>query len=57
MGPRWDQILMARLSPAIGDASGLPKLIAAMEGADYGPQVIRKICHGNWLKMIMQQIG
>ena len=47
----------AIIPQGIGDASGLPKLIAAMEGADYGPQVIRKICHENWLKMIAQQIG
>ena len=41
----------------IGDASGLPKLITAMEAAEYGPDVIRKICHDNWLKMIALQIG
>ena len=41
----------------IGDAAGLPKLIAAMEAADYGQEVINKICHQNWLKMIAQQIG
>ena len=41
----------------IGDASGLPKLVKAMEAAGYGQALIEKICYQNWLKMIKKTIG
>ncbi|WP_068317986.1 dipeptidase [Polycladidibacter hongkongensis] len=34
---------------AIGDAAGLPHLIAAMHRAGYGEALIEKIAHKNWL--------
>lgn len=36
----------------LGDASGLPKLIAAMRQAGYGEGLIAKICHQNWVAAI-----
>lgn len=36
----------------IGDASGLPNLVAAMERADYGKDLIAKITHGNWIDLL-----
>ncbi len=36
----------------LGDASGLPKLIAAMRQAGYGEELIAKICHQNWISAI-----
>ena len=46
----------AIIPSAIGDASGLPQLVRAMQDAEYGDRLIAKICHENWLKMIAQQI-
>ena len=36
----------------IGDASGVPNLVAAMERADYGKDLIAKITHGNWIDLL-----
>jgi membrane dipeptidase len=36
----------------LGDASGLPKLIAAMRQSGYGEALIAKICHQNWISAI-----
>ena len=41
----------------IGDASGLPNLIHAMDDAGYGQELIAKLCHHNWLRMIKITIG
>ncbi len=47
----------AIIPDAIGDAAGLPVLIAAMESADYGAELIAKISHQNWITMIRKIIG
>lgn len=36
----------------MADASGLPKLIAAMRQSGYGETLIAKICHQNWISAI-----
>lgn len=41
----------------IGDASGLPKLIAAMEKAGYGAELISKITHRNWISLLERTWG
>ena len=41
----------------IGNCAGLPVLIKAMEDANYGGALIKKICLGNWLAQIKTQIG
>lgn len=38
-----------RLPDAIGDVAGLTRLVAAMRQADYGEDLIARICHQNWL--------
>ncbi len=41
------------LIPAeIADASGLQKLVAALEKAGYGSAELDKICRGNWLRVL-----
>lgn len=42
----------AVIPEAIGDLSGLPNLRAAMRGRGYSEELITKLCHENWLKML-----
>ena len=49
IGSDFDGALM----PAeIGDASGLPKLVAAMAAHGYGDELLEKLCHGNWISVL-----
>lgn len=41
----------------IGDASGLPRLIAAMQTAGYGDTLIRRLCWDNWVDLLRRVIG
>jgi membrane dipeptidase len=41
----------------IGDASGLPNLIAAMERAGYGADLIARITHRNWIDLLERTWG
>ncbi|VAW16453.1 Microsomal dipeptidase [hydrothermal vent metagenome] len=41
----------------IGDASGLPDLRQAMVDHGYGDELITKICHGNWLRVLHKTWG
>ncbi len=41
----------------IGGAEGLPVLIAAMRGMGLGEPLIRKISHGNWLRLLERTWG
>ncbi|EKF20960.1 dipeptidase [Nitratireductor pacificus] len=47
----------ATVPAAIGDASGLPKLIEAMESAGYGRELIEKIAWRNWVDVLERTIG
>ena len=42
----------AVIPAAIGDAAGLPHLLTAAAEHGYGKALIRKIAHGNWLKLL-----
>lgn len=42
---------------ALGDAAGLPKLVAAMAQAGYSPTLIEKVCWGNWLRVLKKTWG
>lgn len=42
----------ALLPAVIGDAGGLGRLAAAMADRGYGPDLMRKLCHDNWLNML-----
>lgn len=36
----------------MGSAAGLPLLVAGMERAGYGPDLIARLCWGNWLNLL-----
>jgi membrane dipeptidase len=38
----------------LGDVSGLPKLIAALQAQGYGEDELKKISHENWLRIFRQ---
>lgn len=42
---------------AVADVSRLPVLRRAMERHGYGPELIAKICHGNWLSLLERVWG
>jgi len=42
----------AVIPDSIGDISGLPVLIKAMQEHGYGDQLVQKICHGNWFDVL-----
>lgn len=42
---------------ALGDAAGLPRLIAAMQAAGYSPALIEKISFRNWLAVLKKTWG
>ena len=42
----------ALLPAAIGDAGGLGSLVAALEGQGYGPELVSRLCCGNWLDVL-----
>lgn len=54
LGSDFDGALMPA---AIGDAAGLPVLIAAMRAAGFDDALIRRIAWGNWLDLIRRTIG
>lgn len=39
------------------DVAGLPALRIAMTNAGYGPTLITKLCHGNWLRVMRETWG
>jgi membrane dipeptidase len=36
----------------IGDVTGLPRVLEALRGAGYDDEALRKIAHGNWLRVL-----
>jgi membrane dipeptidase len=42
----------AVIPEAIGDAAGLPKLVAALRTAGYDDETLEKLCFGNWLRVL-----
>ncbi len=47
----------ARIPSFIKDASGLPALVAAMVEAEFGEELITKITHRNWLRVLEKTWG
>jgi membrane dipeptidase len=47
----------AKVPEAIGDASGLPKLLAALRKHGYGEAELRKLAHGNWISVLRRTWG
>lgn len=44
----------ASIPDAIGDATGLPRLIDALRGAGYDQPALNKLAHENWLRVLQQ---
>ena len=47
----------AEMAHDLNNARDLPNLITAMKAAGFGDDLIRRICHQNWINMIKQVIG
>lgn len=47
----------ARIPNAIGNAAGLPNLVAAMRARGYGEALIEKICFRNWIGVLERTWG
>lgn len=47
----------ARIPAAIGDVTGVPRLIEAMLARGYGEALVRKIALDNWLSLVERTIG
>jgi membrane dipeptidase len=54
LGSDFDGAMMPEF---IGNAAGLPKLIAAMQAAGYGAELIEKLTWKNWLSLIRRTLG
>ncbi len=47
----------AELPQGIGDVTGLPRLIDALAAHGYGPDLLRKLTWGNWIRVLGQTWG
>ncbi|MCP4315773.1 MAG: membrane dipeptidase [Hyphomicrobiales bacterium] len=47
----------AKVPQAIGDASGLRFLVEAMRNHGYDEVLLKKLCHGNWLRVLEKTWG
>lgn len=47
----------ATVPAAIGDAAGLPNLVAALRGAGYDDAALRKLTHENWIRVLRATWG
>ena len=47
----------ARVPDAVGDVSKLPNLIAALQDAGYNDDLLRKLSHQNWIRVLRQTWG
>ena len=47
----------ARVPDAVGDVSQLPNLIAALQDAGYNDELLHKLTHQNWVRVLRQTWG
>lgn len=47
----------ARVPDAVGDVSRLPNLIAALQDAGYNDELLHKLAHQNWLRVLRKTWG
>ena len=47
----------ARIPSPIGDATGLPRLTAAMAAYGYGEELAKKLCSENWIRVLERTWG
>ena len=53
-GSDFDGVL---ISQELGDVSGLPKLMSALENNGYDEQALRKLAHENWIRVLGKTWG
>ena len=53
-GSDFDGVL---ISQEIGDVSGLPKLMSALQGRGYDDEALRKLAHENWIRVLRKTWG
>jgi membrane dipeptidase len=53
-GSDFDGVL---ISQKLGDVSGLPKLMSALENNGYDEQALRKLAHENWIRVLGKTWG
>jgi membrane dipeptidase len=42
----------AKVPKALGDVSGLPRLLAALRAGGYDEAMLNKVAHGNWIRVL-----
>jgi membrane dipeptidase len=47
----------ADMPAELKDAAGLPRLMRALEGAGYAHDDLRKLAHGNWVRVLRETWG
>lgn len=47
----------APMPEGMDSAADLPKLVGRMEAAGFGPELITKLCHGNWRAFLTRNLG
>jgi microsomal dipeptidase-like Zn-dependent dipeptidase len=47
----------AKIAREIGDASGLPKLLAALRERGYDEAALKKLAHENWVRVLRATWG
>ena len=47
----------AEMPTDLGDVAGQPRLLAALASHGYGPDLIAKIAHRNWLALLARTWG
>lgn len=47
----------AIISAEIGDAAGLPRLMQALAARGYTHEDLRKLAHGNWVRVLRETWG
>jgi membrane dipeptidase len=54
LGSDFDGALMPA---ALGDAAGLPGLVRALRDRGYAGEDLRKLLHGNWVRVLRETWG
>jgi membrane dipeptidase len=54
LGSDFDGATMPR---ELKDAAGLPKLVAALQAGGFAGEDLRKVCHGNWIRVLSKTWG
>jgi membrane dipeptidase len=47
----------ARIPNAVGDATGLPRLVDALRDAGFDDESLAAVTHRNWLRILSEVLG